>query len=80
MNYRGDTRETKCLSVYQFALVGKEHAGMNGLCRIGINLVTVVALAAGAEIYSKSAKGWQRRALLAPAKAEKAARLRAVKI
>ena len=36
--------------------------------------------AAGAEIYSNSAKGWQRRALLAPAKAEKAARLRAVKI
>ena len=32
---------------------------------------------AGAEIYSHSAKGWQRRALLAPAKA---ARLRAVKI
>ena len=36
--------------------------------------------AAGAEIYSHSVKGWQRRALLAPAKAEKAARLRAVKI
>ena len=36
--------------------------------------------AAGAEIYSHSAKGWQRRALLAPAKAEKTARLRAVKI
>lgn len=36
--------------------------------------------AAGAEIYSHSAKGWQRRALLAPGKAEKAARLRAVKI
>ncbi|MGI6416098.1 MAG: hypothetical protein ACOX1P_10540 [Thermoguttaceae bacterium] len=36
--------------------------------------------AAGAEVYSHSVKGWQRRALLAPAKAEKAARLRAVKI
>ena len=36
--------------------------------------------AAGAEIYSNSVKGWQRRALLAPANAEKAARLRAVKI
>lgn len=36
--------------------------------------------AAGAEIYSHSAKGWQRRALLAPAKAEKAARLHAVKM
>jgi hypothetical protein len=36
--------------------------------------------AAAAEVYSHSAKGWQRRALLAPAKAEKAARLRAVKV
>jgi hypothetical protein len=44
--------------------------------------------AAGAEIYSNSAKGWQRRALLAPAKAlgvglvtpPEPARLRAVKI
>jgi hypothetical protein len=36
--------------------------------------------ASGAEIYSHSAKGWHRRALLAPAKTEMAARLRAVKI
>lgn len=36
--------------------------------------------AAGAEVYSNSAKGWQRRVLLAPAKAEKATRLRAVKV
>ncbi len=36
--------------------------------------------AAGAEVYSNSAKGWQLRALLAPAKVEKSARLRAVKI
>jgi hypothetical protein len=35
---------------------------------------------AGAEIYSNSAKGWQRRALFSPANAEKAARLRAVRI
>src|SRR5512135_322340 len=36
--------------------------------------------AAGAEVYANSTLGWHRRALLAPAKAEQAARLRAVKV
>ena len=47
------------------------------VCLNGRIAVVLRTGAAGAEIYSKSAKGWQRRALLAPAKA---ARLRAVKI
>lgn len=42
--------------------------------------VVLRAGAPGAEIYSHGAKGWQRRALLAPADAERATRLRAVRL
>ena len=52
----------------------------DAVCLNGRIAVVLRTSAAGAETYTHSAKGWQRRALLAPVKAEKAARLRAVKV